>query len=176
MRLLTPLAAMLAAASVHGQYLADNGKPDPADDFYKAGEKAYRAGEHSTAVTAYTQAIAIAPAHVNAHLHRGFCHSILKQYAEAVADFSTVISEKPEHPQAYLSRGSALAKLGRHAEAIADFERVIAIDARNGEAFNNRGWSRKATGDQDGACKDWKASKRAGNAEARIILENNRCK
>lgn len=167
---------LLFCATSNAQYLADMVRTDPAEDFYKAGERAYRSGDHATAIIAYTEAIAITPAHVNAHLHRGFCHSLLKQYAEAAADFSVVIGEKPEHTQAYLSRGSALAKLGRHDEAIADFDRVIALDARNGEAYNNRGWSKKASGDQPGACKDWKDSKRVGNAEARIILENNRCK
>ena len=176
MRILLPFATVLLCAAAHGQYLADAGRPDPAADFFKAGEKAYRAGDHQTAILAYTKAIEIATEHVNAHLHRGFCHSLLKQYTEAVADFTVVIDAKPEHSQAYLSRGSALAKLGRHDEAISDFDRVIALDARNGEAFNNRGWSRKAMGDQEGACKDWKASKRTGNAEARIILENNHCK
>ncbi|MBK9148457.1 MAG: tetratricopeptide repeat protein [Flavobacteriales bacterium] len=176
MRSIAPVLALLISSSLHAQYLADNGKPDPAADFFKAGEKAYRSGDHATAIVAYTHALDHSPGHVNAFLHRGFCQSILKQYEEAVADFTAVIQEKPEHAQAYLSRGSALAKLNRHAEAIADFDRVIALDGRNGEAYNNRGWSRKAMGDQPGACKDWKESKRSGNAEARIILENNRCK
>lgn len=176
MRLILSLPLLLLGATMHGQYLADHGRPDPADDFYKAAEKAYRAGDHAAAVDLYARTLEVAPEHVNAHLHRGFSLTILKRYEEAAADFSAVIDRKPEHAQAYLSRGSAYAKLGRHAEAIADFDRVIALDARNGEAYNNRGWSRKATGDAAGACKDWKESKRTGNAEARIILENNRCK
>ncbi len=176
MRRISSIAALLLCAAANGQYLADAGRPDPAEDFFKAGDKAYRSGDHATAIAAYSKAIELSPEHVNAYLHRGFCHSLLKEYAEAVADFTAVIEAKPEHSQAYLSRGSALAKLGRHDEAINDFDRVIALDARNGEAFNNRGWSRKALGDQANACKDWKESKRTGNAEARIILENNRCK
>ena len=87
-----------------------------------------------------------------------------------------MVDRKPEHAWAYTSRGSAYGKLGRHQEAIADFNRVIALDARDPEAYNNRGWSKKALGDEKGACDDWRASKRMGNAEARIILENNRCK
>lgn len=176
MRFILPISALLIGAAANGQYLADAGKPDPAEDFFKAGDKAYRSGDHRTAIAAYTKAIEIAPEHVNAHLHRGFCNSLMKEYEAAAADFTVVIEAKPEHSQAYLSRGSAMAKLGKHAEAIRDFDRVIELDARNGEAFNNRGWSRKALGDQANACKDWKESKRTGNAEARIILENNRCK
>lgn len=176
MRSLLPFPLILFCATLNAQYLADHGRPDPADDFYKAAEKAHRAGDHAAAVELYARTLEVAPDHVNAHLHRGFCLSLLKRYEEAAAEFGAVIARKPEHAQAYLSRGSAYAKLGRHAEAIADFDRVIALDARNGEAYNNRGWSRKASGDAAGACKDWKESKRTGNAEARIILENNRCK
>ena len=170
------LPILLLAATANGQYLADNGKPDPAADFFKAGERAYRAGDHATAVAAYSQAIEVDAGHLNSLLHRGLCLSILKDYEAAVADFNVVLELRPEQAQAAISRGSALSKLGRHAEAIADFDRVIAADPRNGEAFNNRGWARKATGDMPGACHDWKESKRTGNAEARIILQNNRCK
>jgi hypothetical protein len=42
--------------------------------------------------------------------------------------------------------------------------------------MNNRGWSKKFKGDKDGACKDWNASKKMGNDEAKIILKNNQCK
>ena len=170
------LSVLAIGTAAHGQYLADAGRPDPAEDFFKAGEKAWRAGDAAGAIALYGRAIDLAPAHVNAHLHRGFCLIVAKRYEEAAADFSAVIEQRPDHAQAYLSRGSAYAKLGRHADAIRDFDRVIELDPSSGEAYNNRGWSRKASGDAAGACRDWKASKRTGNAEARIILENNRCK
>lgn len=172
------LSAVLIFASVsaRAQYLADNRPSDPVAELYKAGEKAYRSGDHATAITIFNQVIEANPEHINAYLQRGFCNTLLKQYDRAVADFSAVIERKPDHAWAYTSRGSAYAKLERHAEAIADFDRVLALDPKNAEAFNNRGWSRKATGDAAGACKDWKTSQRMGNEEARIILNNNRCK
>lgn len=170
------LLAVLLSAAARPQYLADNRGPKPVDELYRAGERAYRSGDHATAVLLFTQVIELDAEHVNAYLHRGFCHSILRSYEQAIADFSAVVDRKPEHAWAYTSRGSAYGKLGRHQEAIADFNRVIALDARDPEAYNNRGWSKKALGDEKGACDDWRASKRMGNAEARIILENNRCK
>lgn len=57
-----------------------------------------------------------------------------------------------------------------------DFDTVLSIDPKDQEAYNNRGWARKALGDMSGACQDWRTSKKLGNGEARIILENNRCK
>jgi Flp pilus assembly protein TadD len=53
---------------------------------------------------------------------------------------------------------------------------VISLDPRNEEAWNNKGWAYKAKGDMDSACKAWRSSQRMGNAEAKIILNNNRCK
>lgn len=167
---------VLFGMGANAQYLADNRPPKPADEFYRAGEKAYRGGDYRTAILLFTNALEADPEHVNALLQRGFCHTLLAEYDLAVADFTAVIERKPDHTWAYTSRGSAHAKSGRHLLAIADFEQVIALDPRNTEAYNNRGWSRKALGDEQGACKDWKTSQRLGNGEARIIQQNNRCK
>ncbi|MCB9184579.1 MAG: tetratricopeptide repeat protein [Flavobacteriales bacterium] len=176
MRTIHLITALLLVFSTQAQYLADNRPHDPAEEFYKGGEKAYRAGDYETAIELFTRAVDTDMRHANALLQRGFCYSLRKEYEKAIGDFTAVIELKPDHVWAYTSRGSAYAKLGRHTEAIADFDQVLALDARNAEALNNRGWSRKAQGDPAGACQDWKASKRMGNAEARIILENNRCK
>ena len=143
---------------------------------YNQGEKAYRRGDHQAAILHFTKVLGMDSENLNAYLQRGFCNSVLKQYAPAVADFTAVIERKSDHMWAYTSRGSAYAKLGQHEKAMADFDRVIALDPKNEEAYNNRGWSRKALGDMEGACADWKASKKMGNGEARIILTNNRCK
>lgn len=168
--------AFLVAAASNAQYLADNTGADPIGDLYKAGEKAYRNGDHRTAILLFTQVIEHDADHINAYLQLGFCHTLVKDYEKAIADFTAVIDRKPDHAWAYISRGSAYAKLEQHQLAMADFDRVLALDPKNEEAYNNRGWSRKATGDVAGACKDWKTSQRMGNGEARIILTNNRCK
>lgn len=176
LRAIPVLLMLWAGNSVQAQYLADSTVPKDVEKVFQAGERAYRSGDHATAITLFSQVIDQEPDHMNAHLQRGFCQSLVGAYDKAVADFSHVITQKGDHTWAYTSRGSAYSKLGRHQEAIADFNKVIALDPKNEEAYNNRGWARKATGDQNGACKDWSTSKRMGNAEAKIILTNNRCK
>ena len=156
--------------------MADLGTKSGVETLYSAGDKAYRAGDHLHAITLFDQVLAADAEHVNALLQRGFCHSVTGAYEKAVLDFTAVIGLKNEHTWAYTSRGSAYNKLGKHELAIADFNKVLALDPKNEEAYNNRGWARKATGDMVAACKDWSASKRMGNAEAKIILTNNRCK
>ena len=44
------------------------------------------------------------------------------------------------------------------------------------EAYNNRGFTKKLSGDLQGACADWNISKKLGNDEAKVILKNNHCK
>lgn len=170
------LFLVLMNLGTRAQYMAEVVKPTSVQDLFDEGEKAYRSGDRVAAIGYYDLVLAKDPTHMNALLQRGFCHSLQKEYALAVNDFSAVINQKKDHLWAYTSRGSAYAKLDRHDLAIADFNMVLQLDPKNEEAFNNRGWSRKATGDMKGACKDWSSSKQMGNAEAKIILNNNRCR
>ncbi|MBL7937995.1 MAG: tetratricopeptide repeat protein [Flavobacteriales bacterium] len=175
-RLFPVLILIWGPALATAQYMADATPRSGMEELYKAGEKAYRSGEYSAAIALFGQVLENEPDHVNALLQRGFCHSLNAEYDLAVKDFSAVIERKNDHTWAYTSRGSAYNKLGQYELAIADFNKVLAIDPKNEEAYNNRGWARKATGDISAACKDWNTSKRMGNAEAKIILTNNRCK
>jgi len=143
---------------------------------FRQGEKAYKGGSYIEAIGLFDQVLARDPEHLNAYLQRGFCHSLQHQYEAAVQDFTAVIQRKSDHLWAYTSRGSAYNRLGKYDLALADFEQVLAIDPKNQEAYNNRGWTHKSLGDLDAACADWKTSKKMGNAEAKIILTNNRCK
>ena len=170
------LFLVLVQFGIQAQDLADAGPPTTAEELFSAGEKAYRAGDRESAIRYYDRVLEVDPAHLNALLQRGFCHTLQKEYAKAVTDFTGVIAQKKDHTWAYTSRGSAYAKQDKHDLAIADFNKVLQLDPKNEEAFNNRGWSRKATGDMKGACKDWCSSKQMGNAEAKIILKNNRCR
>lgn len=145
------------------------------EELFRSGVKAYNMGNYSAAIGLFTQVINQEPEHLNAHLQRGFCHSLQEDYPAAIADFSAVIQRKADHLWAYTSRGSAYSKWGKPELAIADFDLVLGLDPENQEAYNNRGWAKKALGDQDGACADWNKSRKLGNAEAKIILKNNPC-
>lgn len=170
------MVCALCVAHAHGQDLAQAKADREVEKTYKQGERAYKNGAYNEAINLFTHVLQADGDHMNAYLQRGFCHSLKREYAEAVTDFSAVIERKPDHTWAYISRGSAYNKLNEHAKAMSDFDAVLALDPKNQEAYNNRGWSKKAMGDADGACADWKQSKRLGNSEAAIILKNNPCK
>lgn len=146
------------------------------EKLFREGSKDYNSGGYARAIDLFDQVLQRDPDHLNAYLQRGFCRTLLQQYDLAVADFTAVIDRKSDHLWAYTSRGSAYNRLGRHDLAMRDFDTVLSIDPKDQEAYNNRGWARKALGDMSGACQDWRTSKKLGNGEARIILENNRCK
>ncbi|MBK6542720.1 MAG: tetratricopeptide repeat protein [Flavobacteriales bacterium] len=176
-RILSTVLLGLSLSNGRAQDLALATSGDKAlEETYTKGEQAYQRGAYEEAIALFSDVLKQDPEHLNAYLQRGFCQSLTKQYEKAIADFSAVIARKPDHLWAYTSRGSAYTKLQRYDKAIMDFDLVIGLDPKNEEAFNNRGWARKASGDAPGACKDWRTSQRMGNAEARIILTNNRCK
>jgi len=143
---------------------------------FHEGEKAARSGDAAKAIGFYDRGLERDPNHLNAWLQRGASHIRLKDYATAVNDFTEVIERKSDHQWAFTSRGCAYLKLGRNDEALRDLDTAIELDPKDQEAWNNRGWAYKAMGRMDTACRDWKTSKKMGNAEARIILENNHCK
>lgn len=174
MRPILLMAAMVAASSP--MYAQGAAPATTAESLFREGEKAYNRGAYPAAIELFTRTLAQDPDHLNAYLQRGFCHSLQREYEAAASDFSEVIRRKQDHLWAYTSRGSAYAKWGKPELAIQDFNTVLTLDPRNQEAYNNRGWSKKATGDLAGACRDWTTSRKMGNAEAKIILQNNHCK
>ena len=174
-----PVLLLPAVLCLHGAIAQDlaQARPDgEAERLFREGEKAYGSGGYDRAIELFTQVLKRDGDHLNAFLQRGFCHSLQRNYSAAVHDFTAVIQRKPDHLWAYTSRGSAYNKLGKPDLAMRDFDTVIGLDPKNEEAYNNRGWTHKAQGDLAAACSDWKTSRKLGNAEARIILENNRCK
>jgi len=158
------------------QYLAANMGAHDTEKLFSAGERAYRSGDLTLAIDLLDRVLIQDPDHINALLLRGFSYNSSKDYERAVKDLSAVIALKDDHHRAYLGRAGALIRLERHAEAINDLNTVLTLDPRNEEAYNNRGWAYKGSDDMEAACKDWKSSQRLGNAEARIILSNTRCK
>jgi tetratricopeptide (TPR) repeat protein len=175
----TPLSALALclglAATAQNNDLASANAAD-VTTLFKQGEEAYRTGAYAKAIGLFDRVLQLDHEHLNAYLQRGFCHSLQQDYEAAVRDFTEVIKRKNDHIWAYTSRGSAYNRMGKPELAIRDFDQVLTIDPKDQEAYNNRGWARKALGNVDGACDDWRTSKKMGNAEAKIILSNNRCK
>ena len=146
-----------------------------AEELTEKGKVKANMGKDDEAIELYSEAIAKDPKHLDAYIKRAFSLIRLKEYEKAISDYNVIIENRPDNIYAYLGRGSALNKLEKYKEAISDFDQALSLDPDNQEAYNNRGWAKKGLGDQDGACKDWKESKKRGNREAKIIMKNNDC-
>ncbi|MBL4752330.1 MAG: tetratricopeptide repeat protein [Flavobacteriales bacterium] len=157
----------LLAFSISGQKLSAN---------FKKAESKYKIKDYNAAIEYYTKDLAENPKNINAYYRRGFTYGIIGNYEAAIKDYTIIIEMDPEYVWAYISRGSSKNKLKLFNEAIEDFDKAIELDPKNQEAYNNRGWAKYGLGDNKGACKDWKFSKRMGNGEAKIILGNTNCK
>lgn len=167
------ILSILAAALIS---LATYAQKDEAQALVKSGVSKIANGDYENAIKDFNSAIEKNPTSLDAYLKRAFCYSSLGNYQGAIDDYSKVIELKPDQEFAYVSRGSAKNKLKKFKEALADFDKALQLNPEDCEAYNNRGWAKKGLGDDDGACKDWRYSKKKGNDEAKIILGNNHCR
>ena len=145
------------------------------ENLINQADNEFSKGQYENCILTYGQVIEADPGNLNAHIQRGLAYSITGKYKEAIVDFSMVLGNRPELVAVRNSRGTAYMKLKSYDLAIADFNAVLTADDQNQEAYNNRGWCKKHKGDDQGACEDWKQSKKLGNGEAKIILKNNGC-
>ena len=79
----------------------------PAKDYFKAGEKLYRAGKYKEAIEQYSLAIQFDEKYIDAIIQRGFTYTLVDEFTKAIEDYTTVINMEPKHKWAYISRGSA---------------------------------------------------------------------
>lgn len=153
-----------------------NGFSQTSESYFNKGELKKNNDNYKGAIEDYSNAIKVDSQNINAILQRAFCFNMLSEYESAIKDYTHVIGIQKTNKYAYLSRGSTKNKLKKYKEAIVDFDKVLEINPADQEAYNNRGFAKKGLGDTEGACEDWKKSKKLGNKEAKIILQNNHCR
>ena len=74
----------------------DTGGSDDADRFFEIGSAFLTAGATVEAAACFAQALALDPAHVNAHYHRALTLLALGRHDEAREDFEAVVDLEPE--------------------------------------------------------------------------------
>ncbi len=149
---------------------------DEAKALVRKGYEKIQNGNFENAIVDFNHALEKDPECIDAYLRRAFCYSATNDYKNAVEDYNKVIKLNPDLETAYVSRGSAKNKLKLFKEALVDFNKALQLQPDDYQAYNNRGWAKKGLGDDDGACQDWRFSKKKGNQEAKIILDNTHCK
>jgi tetratricopeptide (TPR) repeat protein len=86
---------------------------------------------------AYEKAIALDPAHLDAHINLGRLLHEDGDAAAAETHYRAALSADPAHPVAAFNLGVALDDLGRLAEAADAYRRAIELDPDNPDAHYN---------------------------------------
>jgi tetratricopeptide (TPR) repeat protein len=100
---------------------------------------------------AYEKAIALDPAHVDAHVNLGRLLHEDGVPAAAETHYRAALAVDPDHPVAAFNLGVALDDLGRLAEAADAYRRAIELDPDNPDAHYNLAGILERKGDKAGA-------------------------
>lgn len=101
-----------------------------ADAHLSDGLKQAWDGDLDGAITAFDQAIAVAPDLSVAYLNRGLAYDRQGESARAIADLDRAVRHAPQSARAYYNRSLLLRKQGDTKRADVDEQRAINLDAR----------------------------------------------
>ncbi|MET0404639.1 MAG: tetratricopeptide repeat protein [Cystobacter sp.] len=103
----------------------------------------------------YERALALAPGHASAHLHRALALARLGRHAEAVADFDALAADDFRKPLGlHMTRAQALYVLGRPDAAERDWTRALDEDPANPWLLHRRALVRARMGRTPEALED----------------------
>lgn len=129
-RCLATAAALLAVAAWAG----------PADDAYREGSEALRAGDRTAAVAAFERATAADPEHVDAWFKLGLARAGLDDADGAVEAYRRAAELDPAHAKALNNVGNYYFRRGRYDEAESWYARALAVDPDYLLALFHHGW------------------------------------
>lgn len=87
------------------------------------------------AITAFENALPLAPDFTTARLNLGFAFHATDEYDKALEIFDTVLEAHPELDSALLGKAEALNALGRHTGALRQYERAVTHNPLHTESF-----------------------------------------
>jgi stress-induced-phosphoprotein 1 len=102
-----------------------------AEEAKAKGNAAFSAGDFSTAVRHFTEAIALAPTNHVLYSNRSAAYASLHQYSEALADAEKTVELKTDWSKGYSRLGAAHVGLGHHEDAVAAYKKGLEYDPNN---------------------------------------------
>ncbi len=109
----------------------DNPRSAEIARLFSAGVAAHRAGDLTTARSAYGQVLAMAPNDIDALNNLGVLYTSLQQYDNAEAALRRAVAQAPSNAGAWANLGTLLRERGRTSDAIAAFQHALTIDPRH---------------------------------------------
>ena len=102
------------------------------------GNKRFAGRQYASAITEYTNAIALAdaqdPESAKFYGNRAQCHACLEDHAAAEADCSAALSRDPKYVKALVRRANAREKQGKTEQAIVDFTGALLLSDMQNDA------------------------------------------
>lgn len=128
-------------------------------------------GEDLMAIQDYTVALKLNPNFNPTYSNRALVYTKLSLYNEALTDLNVAITraEQP-NPSLHNLKGYCLYSTGKSKLAIEEYSKAIELDSIYADAYFNRGVARYASGDKNGAYRDFITAKRIGHPEADMWL------
>lgn len=122
--------------------------------------QALEATDIEAAASAYRQAIALDPSHVDAYLDLGAMLCEAGRCDEAAALYEAALQTCPDCADVHFNHAIALEDQGRVQDAIDSYERCLAVDPDLADAHYNCARLRERVGDLHGALRDFSAYRR----------------
>jgi tetratricopeptide (TPR) repeat protein len=159
-------------------------------DFVALGNNQLNAGEPSSALDSYDQAINLKPDSPDALLGRGYAHSKMGDRTEARSDFeksaqlfqvqgdyrnaalsyANLISLDDRDPDFYLARGICYLKLGEYQTSISDFNKAVGLAPKMFSAYLNRGQAYYGAGDYQRSIDSYKSAQKIKSDDQQIFI------
>ncbi|HSH78024.1 MAG TPA: tetratricopeptide repeat protein [Herpetosiphonaceae bacterium] len=140
---------------------------------------AFSTGDFDAALQAFTEAIQLDPAFVQAHVDRAGVHETLEALPAALDGYSAALVLSPDDAWIYILRGGVHVQMDNHPAALADYATAIRLQPEEALAYSRRGDVYHALGNLDAAIADYTAALTidprqnlayAGRAAARAAL------
>lgn len=145
--------------------------PNDADTYYARGNAKSEFGDQKGALVDYTRAIEIDSTYIKAYVNRGATKYEVGDYEGEIADYKLGIKKcAPYDAVIYNNLGRALYDLKRFHESAAAYGEGIAHFPEDCKLYYGRGLARQQSGDEKGACQDWRKSSALGCFQANALL------
>lgn len=113
-------------------------------NWFNQGRLLAEAGQNAAAITAFDQALRLAPGDIDCRINRAIVRSRRPDLAAAISELNAVIGQRPDLAKAWLARGLAWLRAGDPARAIGDLEMAVRLDPDNTAAHRNLTVARQA--------------------------------
>ncbi|MFQ5889957.1 MAG: tetratricopeptide repeat protein, partial [Gemmatimonadota bacterium] len=97
------------------------------DEYDRAAERLYEAGDYDGALSILEQGLAVYPESAELRVSVGYAELAREQYAWARRSFERALALEPDHEDALVGLGEVLLKFGERGRAFRIFERLLEL-------------------------------------------------